>query len=144
MISHRKTIVFAAFLSIGLAQGVAQPAAAAGVLYECDITDRQKKVDWVSPKLAVILPEQGQAQVYDSIILNFVGKPVPAKVRKRGDNLIVSWSLKGLRDSNEQTVPTFEYTAKLNTKTNAVHLTANPTSYPNRWTGRGTCKQRTK
>lgn len=136
----RRLFQYAAALLVSAT--TATTAQAAGVLYDCDITKKQKKVEWISPKLILIFPEKGQPQVYDSIVLHFYGKPVPVKVTRRGDNLMARWTLKGVRDDQQQLAPHFDYSAKINTKTTGVHVTANPVSYPNRWTGRGTCKTR--
>ena len=122
----------------------AMPSLAANLRYECDITKRQKNVQWISPQLIVDIPQKGQPQVFDAVIQHFIGKPVPARATKRGADLVVRWSLKGLRDSAKQAIPAFNFTARINTETNAVRLMAKPTSFPNQWTGRGTCKLRNR
>jgi len=133
-------LIFSMALGLTMMAGAAQ---AAGQLYNCDMTQRDKKVGWISPTVAVILPKNGKVQVYDSVILNFYGRPIAAKATKSGNTLRVSWKLKGLRDSNQQKVPQFEYVANINTKSNKVHLAANPVQFPNRWTARGTCELKT-
>ncbi len=117
-------------------------AANAGLLYDCNITDRNKNVGWLSPKVVVVLPDGARPQVYDNVVLNFYGKPIPAKVTRQSDTLIVRWNLKRAKDSEGQMVGDFAYTARINTKSNKVHLEDNPTQFPNRWTGRGSCKTR--
>lgn len=117
-------------------------SAAADVLYECDITQRKKDVDWISPKVAFIMRDDGTAEVIDGIILAFVDGVQRANLRRRGDRLIFNWSLSGLVDSAEQFVPKFAYRATLNTKDNTVVVRAKPASFPQQFSGKGSCKVR--
>lgn len=124
----------------------AGPAAAVQgpLFYECDITKRQKGVDWVSPKLGVIVTKDGQVLVTDAVTQHYFDKPMPAKIRTRGDKMIVEWNLSGITDSSSQVVPKFFYRATINTANNSVILKAKPVGFPQGWTGRGTCVLRKK
>lgn len=121
---------------------IATSAQSAGVLYDCTISDRRKNVDWVSPKLAIIVDKAGKVQVIDGVILAFIQKPISPRARKRGDMLKLDWNISGVYDSKQTRVPTFSYQANLNMKTLAVSLHATPVGFNQRWTGKGTCQKR--
>lgn len=118
------------------------PASAAGILYDCDITNRMKDVGWISPKLAIIVNDSGKVQVIDSVILNFIEEPIDANARTNGDRMRLNWTLSGIYDSANQRVPNFAFQAVLNTKTKAVSLKASPVGFPQSWSGKGSCKTR--
>ena len=51
---------------------LAIPAAAAGVLYDCDL-NAKRAMGWVSPKLAIFIDAKGGTQVIDGAILHYTG-----------------------------------------------------------------------
>ncbi len=132
------------FLSVIALCALAVPAAAKSTLYDCDITERKKGVDWVSPKVVVIIEDTGKVQVVDGIIMHFHEKPMSAKVRRKGDVLRVQWTLAGISDSMNQNIPQMRYSADLNTKAKTMELLVKPVGFPQRWRGKGTCETRTK
>ena len=118
------------------------PVMAAGTLYDCDITKRKPGVEWISPKLAVVIDEAGTVSVLDGVILHFVDKPVVGTARRRGSKLIVDWLLAGVVDGAGQNIPQFSYRATIDTGDNSVSLRGSPVGYAQRFSGRGSCKTR--
>lgn len=51
-----KSAIFAGIAAVIMATPIA-----ADVLYECDITDRDERVDWLSPKVAIVLNSGGKS-----------------------------------------------------------------------------------
>lgn len=128
------------FLAIGMALfSAANVAAAQSVLYDCDINQRDERVDWVSPKVAIIVDAAGTAQVVDGVILAFFEKPLRARIINRNGKLRVTWTVAGAYDSRQQKIPQFSYIAVIDSATNAIKLTAKPVGFPQRWTGKGQC-----
>lgn len=118
-------------------------SAGAGVFYDCDM-DTKIKNGWVSNKIGIVIDDAGQVTVIDSIILNVIGDPLSARATQRGDNMRITWNIANALDSRGQLIPTFRYVANLNTKTRAISVIAKPVGAPQRWSAKGTCKQRTK
>lgn len=115
----------------------------AGVLYECDLKTPNNN-GWVSPKMAIVFEDGGGTTVIDAVILNFVGNPIPVRASKRGNNARLTWTIANAEDDKGQSVPTFSYVAQLNMATSAISVTANPVRFPQRFSGKGTCKSRKK
>ncbi|MGC1503571.1 MAG: hypothetical protein WA782_05460 [Sulfitobacter sp.] len=61
------------FLMLG---GPSLALAAEGYLYECDMQDIARARGWVSPKIAIILPEKGGVTVVDALTLTFATAPL--------------------------------------------------------------------
>ncbi|KEJ90330.1 hypothetical protein [Sulfitobacter donghicola] len=120
---------------------LAAPAAAKGVLYDCKL-DAKRAKGWVSPTMAIVFEDAGTVKVADGALLHYVGHPVVARVRKSGDVARLHWNIAGAHDHVGQVIPTFSYTAKLNLKTLGVSVLAKPVGFPQRFTGKGTCKKR--
>lgn len=127
----------------GLISACCAPACAAPLFYECAITQRDTRANWVSSSLGVIFDGSGAVQVIDGTILSHKGSPVPAKARDRGNKIVVRWQLSGLTDRLNTAVPKFVYTATITKATNAVTVLAKPVRFPQRFTGKGTCKTHT-
>lgn len=121
---------------------VASTALAKGVLYDCDINQRDKRVDWVSPRLVVIVPENGAVSVIDGAILHFKGKPIPARLRDTKNKLKVRWSLQSIKDSRNTNIPNFAYSAQISKSTNKVRVTAKALGFDQIWSGSGNCTLR--
>lgn len=117
---------------------LAIPAAAAGVLYDCDL-NAKRTMGWVSPKLAIFIDAKGGTQVIDGAILHYMGAPVTARMRQRGDVARITWNISGATDVNHNTVPTLAYEALLNVKTKAISVVAKPVGYPQRFSAKGVC-----
>ena len=109
-------------------------------LYDCEITDRQKRVDWVPERMVVIVVPGQPVRVIDPVILTFKEKPQPVRARTRADKLRLTWILSGLVDGAQQFIPSFQYTAVINTNTKAITLRAKPVGFPQSWRGAGQCR----
>ncbi|WP_298861874.1 hypothetical protein [uncultured Sulfitobacter sp.] len=126
---------------VGLMSALATPAFAARQFYACDV-DAKRSLGWVSPKMGFVFDGKGGVQVIDGVIMHFIGKPVAARVRAQGDTLRITWSISGARDKAGQIIPGLGYIATLNTKTKSVSVISKSGSFPQRFTGKGTCKIR--
>lgn len=119
------------------------PLSAAGVIYDCDITKRAENNDWISPKLAVIVSDQGQVKVIDAVLINFRQSPATARVMRNTDKILrARWKVRDARDSAGQVVPDFGFSLRLNKQNNAIVIGAHPHGYAGSFSGRGTCSVR--
>jgi hypothetical protein len=92
--------------------------------------------------MAFVFEDNGSVKVVDGVLLHYVGNPVAARVRKKGDVARLNWSMSGAVDSAQQFIPTFSYTAKLNLKTLNLSVLAKPVGFAQRFTGKGSCVKR--
>lgn len=116
--------------------------AQAGQFYLCEMKTKYPN-GWVSPSVGLIFDDAGGVQVIDGIIHNFIGEPVKASLRKRGDKFRITWHLSNLRDSLGQVLPKMRYLAEFDNETKEVTVAARPVGPPQRWSAKGTCKIRT-
>jgi hypothetical protein len=137
-----RKISAAAVFALGFLSLSGHSAAAAGVIYDCTMTNREFGKGWISEQVRVILPAQGQPQAYDTMIRRFAKEPIAARVRKNGSKIIARWTLKNIRDNQNQNIVRFDYVARIDTQTMGIHLSAKPAGYTNRLTGTGICKAR--
>jgi hypothetical protein len=137
MNNFTKTILMATFGVV-----MAAPVLAKGVLYDCQITQRDKKAGWIASQIVVIVPETGQPSVVDGLILHFEGKPIPARIRDRGQDLLVKWSLQSAKDSTGRKVANLGYTARIAKADNSFRITGRPIGAPQTWKGAGKCTLR--
>ena len=121
---------------------MAAPVLAKGVLYDCQITQRDKNAGWIASQIVVIVPEKGQPSVVDGIILHFEGKPIPARIKDRRKDLLVKWSLQSAQDSTGRKVSNLGYTARIAKADNAIRITGRPIGAPQTWKGAGKCTLR--
>lgn len=117
-------------------------AAGSGVMYDCEITKRQKNVDWISPRLVIVMRDGQAPMVIDSVVLHFKGQPVPASVKRRGNTLQFRWILNGTSDGNGNRVAAFRYKAFINTANNTVKYSGIPRGYDSQFSGSGHCVPR--
>lgn len=119
-------------------------ASAAPVLFECDVTEKHRNLNWIEEKMVFVVAEDGKVTVIDPVILYFEKGPLNAKVIRNNDkSLKVRWRVHTDRDSKNQRVAHFDYDATINKKTNRIGVNANPANFPNRFSGKGNCKVRT-
>ena len=120
---------------------LAGPATAQGVLHDCDITQRDARVDWITPKYAFVV-KGGAVTVIDSVILDFAGVPVSAQVRQRGDVMVLHWTVVVTDALKNQA--RMSYRAELDTGARSVNVRVSPVGYPQSWRGSGTCRTRSE
>jgi hypothetical protein len=137
MNNFTKTILMATFGVV-----MAAPVLAKGVLYDCQITQRDKKAGWIASQIVVIVPETGQPSVVDGLILHFEGKPISARIKDRGPELVVKWSLQSAKDSSGRKLTNLGYTARILKENNSVRVTGKPIGAPQTWKGAGKCTLR--
>lgn len=121
--------------------GLASIAAADGLLYECDITDRNPRVDWISTTYAFVVQDRG-VTVIDPVILSFMDTPVVTQPRKRAKGFLLRWTVAA--EDAKKTVARMSYRAELNTQAKTVTVRVTPVGFPQGWSGRGSCKTRRK
>ena len=117
-------------------------AAAKPVLYECDLTKKVQKINWLSNKMMFVVDGK-KVQVVDGHVLYFMDGPTTAKATKRGDKLTFRWILSGITSKSGQRMKPSQYRLILNTKTNQFTAYANSSAHSATVRGSGTCKVRT-
>jgi hypothetical protein len=126
-----------------LAAFLGSPMLAEGILYECDITDHEQARGWISPKIAIILPDNASVKVVDALTLSFAKEPVSGTIsRNNTKRLIVNWSLKGVKADNGTSFAAVNYRASMSKATGAVSVTTIPAGYDNGLRASGNCKAR--
>ena len=105
---------------------LAAPVFAKGILYDCQITEQDKKAGWIAAQIVVIVPETGQPSVVDGLILHFEGKPISARIKDRGQELVVKWSLQSAKDSSGRKLANLGYTARISKENNSVRVRGGP------------------
>lgn len=126
----------------------ALPAVAAtpqGILYDCNITDKKDRLYWIADKIAIVALNSGEVMVSDQVILRFNDTPLAAQISRNNDRrMTIRWTLKNIKNSDNQHTAAFEYTATLSKKTNRISVHASPDGYPDRFSGKGSCTPRTE
>lgn len=131
-----RTMLAATALAFGATSATADP-----VLYECDVKDKRHGLTWVADKIAIVANDDGSVVVIDPVILQYNdNKPMQARVSTRTTSkLKLRWKIANARDS-KNVLARFNYSAILNLKTLKIVVYADPVSFPQRFSGRGTCK----
>lgn len=120
-------------------------AAAPGFLYDCDMREVGSFRGWVSPKIAIVLPGDGTAQVVDALTLTFSQDVVPGTIlRDDPQRFIVRWSLEDARTDSGQSFGAFDYRASIAKRTGRIDLTAAPRASDTPLVASGTCRRRTR
>lgn len=119
-------------------------ASAAPVLFECDVTEKHRRLGWIADKIVFVVEANGQVTVIDPIIQQFDQDPMIAKVtRNTNKTLKVRWALRDITNGSNQTATRFDFDATINKKTNRIAVYARPAGFPNRFSGKGSCKTHT-
>ncbi|MGC1496514.1 MAG: hypothetical protein WA790_11960 [Sulfitobacter sp.] len=133
------------FFSALAAVFLAGPVSAAGFLYECDVKDHERARGWISPKIAIIFPDEDTVQIVDALTLTFVKKPVTGTIlRNNAKRLIVKWEIEGMKADNGQSFAGVNYRASISKATGAVDIKTIPNGYDKGLSGQGSCKKRNK
>lgn len=132
-----KSIFFALIAIIGLTG-----MAAADQTYECKLK-AHSRYGWIAPVLLLAFDENSKsAVVYDGMIKEVVGEPIPAKFTRRDQKSVkLNWVVRGVPLSNRRQKVTAEYSAILWTNTGRISVTVYLSGMdmdPPR--GTGTCK----
>ncbi|MFK7835266.1 MAG: hypothetical protein AB8B60_03505 [Sulfitobacter sp.] len=119
--------------------------AASGFLYDCDMVDIERGYGWVSPKIAIVLPNEGAVTVVDALTLTYSDTPVIGTVlRNTKQRLVVKWTLRNVRADSGRSFAYFDYRASIAKSTGAIDLRARPRSFDSGLHGTGTCQKRTE
>lgn len=121
------------------------PVSAAGFLYECDIVDPERARGWISPKIAIIFPDEKSVQILDAITLSYTKNPVPGTIsRNNSKRLIVKWLVTGVKADNGRSFAGIKYRASISKSTGAIEVSMLPKGYDKGVRAEGTCKKRKK
>ena len=119
------------------------PASAAGLLYECDMTNTKNNRGWTSAKLAFVLPGDGSVKVIDGIIMHFLGKPLAGKIlRESKTHVHVKWTLKDIRSDNGTAFSNVDYKAVVTKSSGRIRLNAKPRHFDIGLHDEGRCETR--
>lgn len=119
-------------------------ASAAPLLYECDMNEKHRNQGWVADKIVFVVGDDGKVTVIDPVIQHFGQDPMIAKVIRSNDKTLkVRWVLRDTTTATNQRTPRLDYDATINKKTNRIAVSAKPHGFPNRHSGKGSCKVRT-
>ncbi|WP_298261874.1 hypothetical protein [uncultured Litoreibacter sp.] len=78
--------------------------------------------------------------VSDPLILTYLKAPVNGKIlRETNKKLVLSWKVKGVRDSRGATTAAMTFKATIDRSNMTYKVTVNPLGYPDVFTGRGKC-----
>ncbi len=128
---------------LALIAGLGLPAVAmADQLYKCEMT-AHSRYGWIAPVVLLALDDQARsAMVFDGIIKEAMGKPIPARVSRRdAKSLKLTWVVTGIALTNRRARVSAEYSAILRTGTGRlsirVYLSGMDMDPPR---GTGTCK----
>ncbi|MEM7519932.1 MAG: hypothetical protein AAF307_02745 [Pseudomonadota bacterium] len=134
-----------AFALCCLAALVATSVSAKGFLYDCTMEDTGALLGWVSPKIAIVIPEEGAPVVIDALTLTFAQDPVPITIlRDDGVRFIARWSLENVRADSGRSFANFDYRASISQATGRIELTVGPRSTDSGLRGAGSCQKRTR
>ncbi len=120
------------------------PAAAqAPVVMMCRITD-ESGTGWV-PEFIMLTrqtsgPHQGRIEVFDPILKDLLGRPIPAQVtaddaRARS----YGWALAGVRNRSGQRTERLDYRLTVSKRDGSAQVEATALGYDNVMTGSGVC-----
>lgn len=118
---------------------------AQGFLYECDMEQSERGRGWISPKIVIILPEQGEVTVVDALTLAFAQDPVRGTILRDNDQrFVVKWTLRNVRADSGRSFAYFDYRASIAKGSGRMALTAGPRTSDSGLRGGGTCVRRTQ
>lgn len=124
---------------------ITTPAAAAGFLYECDMSGAKLAQGWISAKVAFVLPGDGSVSVVDAVILHANGAPLAGKVlRESTSHLHIKWTIKDLRSDIGTAFAATDYKAVITKSTGRINLSMKPRHFDRGFQSGGTCVKRSK
>ena len=141
------TRIFTKTLSAATASffALSLPAAAAGILYECDMSNINRGNGWVSPKIAFVLPGDGSVTVVDAVTLHFNGKPLGGKIQRDSNtHTHIRWTIKDARSDNGTAFSKVDYKAVLTKASGRINLTTKARQSASNVQTQGRCAKRTK
>lgn len=108
-------------------------------LWDCTFTNTDG--NWISPKVAIVVENDKQAQVIDGVLIAFKQSPARATVYRNDDRVLgVRWRVTNIRDKRGQGANKLDYDFRFNKVRNKANLDMKPHGFPNSFNGRGTCK----
>ena len=121
---------------------VAGAAHAQSAVYVCNLQQTSGPNGWIAPDMMISVDAQGNARVIDGVTRRYTGGALPARVRKRGDDLIFNWNVSGAFDSKQNPIPTFAYRADFDPEAGSIRVRGKPARYQQSVRGQGTCRTR--
>lgn len=123
----------------------ATAAPAAGVLYECDISNHERARGWISPKIAIILPGDETVKILDGITLSVSQQPVEGSIlRNTAGRVIVKWVVEGIKADDGTSYAGINYRASIGKSNGAVEVKTIPNGYDKGLRATGVCKARSR
>ncbi len=97
---------------------------------------------WIPPRVIVTLAEgEESAQVYDGIIHEVIGKPIPADITPRNETMVnLGWHVKGIPVSNLGGTAEVQYFGVLNMAKQTLSVRGIVSGFVNQPRARGNCK----
>lgn len=138
--TKRLKLLTATMLAICMSGAAPVFAAKGDVLYKCDFVQMTSRGGgWIPSQLYLVYnPGTGNAEVIDSVIKHFVGKPIPVRLTQETKARIgFAWTLT-IKDSSNQQAP-MEYRFTYFKNGQPAQMTAQPGGYDNSWSGSGKC-----
>lgn len=122
---------------------VAPPAFASGskqTIYTCNLKVNRSQ-SWIPNQVVIsVNNSDGKVTVFDPIIRHFMTNPISAKVVvNTAERLTVKWTMKRINKVKPDSVPNFEYVAKINKNDQRIAIYGTPLGYDNRFYSDGVC-----
>jgi hypothetical protein len=113
-------------LALMLALASAAPAEAE-TTYHCTFS-LNSSTTAIAPEVILVYDEaSGEAAVIDGIIQNYVGAPLPARLRSSNAvRLLFGWTLPGVKTDSGQWVPRVEYSLNIQRQGLTAQISATP------------------
>lgn len=128
--------------------GVVGAALFAGVAaadtYVCNIKPTGHDTGWISKTLAIHIDDvTGEVLVSDTVILHYKKGPIAGRVSTSAKKrLTVTWEVRGVTNSQNQSAARFIYRATIYKLTNKVIISGRPSGYDSTFSGAGKCEVR--
>ncbi|MEP3784059.1 hypothetical protein [Ascidiaceihabitans sp.] len=123
----------------------AVPAAAAGFLWDCKLSDYARSKGWIASTIGFVDDGSGAVQVVDPLILHYNKVALQGQVlRNDAKRLIVKWTLSGGEKEGGGTYGDFDYRASISKANGKIQLTAKPRQFDSGLRSGGRCTRRTK
>jgi len=124
---------------------LANSAVAQSYLWECDVPSLERNLGWISPKIVAVIRPEGQVEIIDAILLGLEQSPAIARVSRHTDSrLNVNWQVRRAKDAGNKTIPTLNYSFRLNKTTARISVFASADGFSSRFSATGTCIQKTE
>lgn len=126
---------------IGLTGVIFASAAQAATIYDCNL--RITKGSYISERTVIVHDENsGLTLVHDGLVYaQNGGEPIEGElVADSAKERTFDWVVLGFRNSQRQSVPAFNFRAKIGKSDGRISIRAKPIKYKNKFNASGTCE----